>query len=430
MSKQVPEGVPSRDEQLASLRVELLGNKVFGRCRGRLRDLPDVFMTTAKESSSPTQFCGEWDDFVGQWRVMGNLLAKFRRDGWGDAYAELEKALTSAQYLWPGETVPLEATEPMTLVMFDPIRTMAMIHWLLEGHWMDLNNYLDWKDGVKRGYGPPDPRVTELFGLFSTLEKHARHRREMQDYEGWDLRCAYEDSVMKIFPEIDGSIGSRLSPRQIGSKITALAASLRYYQWNDHVEISDHAFVFACQAEQGEVLKHFNRSQQERLATWQFQVPKVLMGNGVAIGLHLEEEYGRWQGMFPALVSHGVSGGLGGLIMTNPAPEEYKLISHSGGVMKGEKFRVVFEINNPNPRLGKRRLSSVFGTNVERCFGEQWLRNATVTVCNDGYSFEWSPAMIEFALAQKKNVRGLDGTLKGTEWEADHPGKYDPRVKK
>ena len=80
---------------------------------------------------------------------------------------------------------------------------------------------------------------------------------------------------------------------------------------------------------------------------------------------------------------------------------------------------VVVEI--ANKRLGTRGpISDNFALKGQFCFGEHWLRNATVTICGNDGSFTWSETMVEAALARKKVIRGLDGTLKGTAWEKDH----------
>ena len=85
---------------------------------------------------------------------------------------------------------------------------------------------------------------------------------------------------------------------------------------------------------------------------------------------------------------------------------------------------VVIEVIHP--RLGTMRRSDHFGTTGQYCPGvEQWLRESTVTICDDAKSYVWTPDMITAALARQKTVPRLDGTLKGTVWYKSHPEKYD-----
>src|SRR3989338_4394324 len=92
--KQVPEEnkstVPSTEEQLRWLLNHLTGHGAFDRQRGRV-GYP--FEWKVKEAGSPEQFCQTWDQISADLRVLGNLLAKFNRDGWKYAGRELIKAL-------------------------------------------------------------------------------------------------------------------------------------------------------------------------------------------------------------------------------------------------------------------------------------------------------------------------------------------------
>ncbi|MEI6057728.1 MAG: hypothetical protein WCQ60_02035 [bacterium] len=311
--KQVPEDkqTVNTEQQLNTLREKLMGNQAFAACRGKLGPRMTDFVTQfITEAESPTGFCNRWDDFFGKARVMGNLLAQFKRDGLTTAYDELFGALHSESHLFPGEVIPIEETTPVTLVMLDPKRTFLMLKWLLEEHWDSLNAYLEWKEG--RLDREPSDLVKQLFEAFPTLEKHTTERRRRGDYEGDDLIAAYTDTVFSKFPMVTTSI-----------KLFDDRCLLEHDQWNDHVEIGQHPFCLLLRMEQSEVLKMFSRKEQKLVATWQFNAPKMLKNYGV--GLHPESFHAGFSKSHPALVSLGLSQGFGAVILTkNPMDRQWE----------------------------------------------------------------------------------------------------------
>ena len=85
-------------------------------------------------------------------------------------------------------------------------------------------------------------------------------------------------------------------------------------QWNDHVErVGDLNFVYVFEAEQSEVLKRFSREDQNRIATWQVNLPKVIACNYV--GLHPVKFHHKLEKSQPAFVSLGTSANCGAIIL-------------------------------------------------------------------------------------------------------------------
>jgi hypothetical protein len=315
MTKHVPEGSVQTD----SLREELLGNQVFGRVRGKLGvDVIGVVSAMVSQAKSPTEFCRLWDRFTGDVRVMGTKLAQFDRDDWATAQGVLAKALSVSDYMLPGETVPVQATTPVTVIMPDPERTLHMIRWICEGHWKDLDN---WLDGKSQG----GSLVNRLFQLFPALEHTSRERRQQRSYEGWDLCAAFKREVTDKLDILTAFPRSR-------------PVTLAYRQFNNHLELNhEHgeeaptmALAFIVVGEQGKVLSSFDRDTQgTKLASWQLHLPTAMvqkiklagrrstysddaMGiNGQWFCFHPESEHSQWKIEHPALVSRGVSRGFG-----------------------------------------------------------------------------------------------------------------------
>lgn len=343
--KQVPEGntTVTADQQLAILREKLMGNQAFAVCRGKFDHQVSRLNTELLDSTdSPTSFLIQWDDFFGKARVMSNLLAQFKRDGLTVAQNELEKALKNKGYILPGETVSIEETQPMTVLMLDPERTILMLKWIIEGHWIDLDHYLEWRDGKMKDRGffqnEPHERVKKLFEMFPTLEKHSRVRKARRDYEGQDLRSAYDDTVLKSFSKEVQNVLKEADGR-----------CLKYGQFNDHIEMERHPFVYVFMAEQSEVLRIFSREEQARIATWQLDVPK-LVGNNCHIGVHPEGLHEEEQINHPALTSKGCSNFLGVSVITEnpvvwsdkPKPaHQYKTFAKFGE--NGQPYGIVFD---------------------------------------------------------------------------------------
>lgn len=307
MEKHVPEEkkVPSEEKQIEALRKELIGNRTFRSCRGKLFD---VFFKIVEKSENPTQFCSMWDGQTPDMLIMGNLLAKYKRDGWIFAYESLKNALMSDDYLFPEEIIPINQTIPFTAVMLEPKKTLTLVNWLLSVHWCELNCYLDEKDGATGLTFHSSGLTHKLFENFPSLEEFCRERRMYYPYEGADLLKAYEKEICKSFGE---------DIFQDMESLKGQGLHLIQGQWNDHVEeVHSMYFVYAFPAEAKDILCKFNREQQKKMAVWTFNFPKIQMWEGFrpAIGLHVEQEQKKWFNKYPMNVSLNVSHGLGAVL--------------------------------------------------------------------------------------------------------------------
>jgi hypothetical protein len=352
-AKQVPEKVPSSEEQMRFLLEKLAGHQAFGRLRGRMMfsekgdsgTMPQFKLTTwlplgemLQASDSPTGFCRMIDEQYADIRVIGNLLAQLRRDGWKHAETELSRALGDDAYFMDGESVPVEKLEPVTLLVLDFPRTLAMIKWIVTCDWWELNNVLFDK--------PVRDLTTELFRQFPTLLEHTKSRNVRMMYEGCDLLAAYKDAVISRFRKaMEGFEGLGMA-----------SLVIHHGTYNRHLEIDRNdggdVFGFIIRAEQQDVLKRFSRDEQKHISTWLCHAPKLWM-EGFSIkphytwhrfdvGFHPEAEHGSWMNRAGAFTSAGFSCGYGAVLLNERWPTGFKptiLKWH-----EGEPFR--FVLNN------------------------------------------------------------------------------------
>lgn len=273
MTKQVPESNDS--QQIAELQDQLRGHQIFGRYRGTYNyTAMNAVGEILGKSESPTEFLRQWDSFAGDMRVIGNLMAVLKRDGKLEALTAFQQALLDPTYTFPGETIPLEKTVPVTLVMFNPKATLSMLLWITQGHWQDLGKFLDDKWDV---YSESRRHLTvPLFENFPSLPRAIRASYESMSYTGWNLLYAYQVDVLRGF-----EIPEDFHPMY-----------LAWGQYNDHIELAPpgHSaerkivapdteevkclghFAFWVEGDQASVLSRFTRNQQEKMATWQFHV--------------------------------------------------------------------------------------------------------------------------------------------------------------
>jgi len=338
--KQVPEetkkvATMSAEKQIEILLNKLAGNAAFGACRGKLgKNVSSIADEYIAETESPTSFLGKWDDFFGKARVMTNLLAQFKRDGLEVAYKELSAAMKSNSHFFPGETVPIEQTRPVTVLMLEPKKTFAFLRWLLEEHWATLRSYLSWKDGdaEDRVLGGkvrnPSVLTSQLYKTFPSLERLARLYHD--GYEGSELTGAYQKDVIETFPQKVLNKGK--------------AGKLAHCQWNDHIEyVGELRLIYVFEMDQAAVLKMFSRADQKRVATWQFNLPKIVETR--SIGLHPQSMHDGLIKAKPALTSCGMAESWGAIALQYvPADtqfDSYPVAHYSHGV--AGKYGIVFQ---------------------------------------------------------------------------------------
>jgi hypothetical protein len=328
MKKHVPEGVVSKEQQFDALLQVLAGNHVFGRTRGQSH-LPvgRVLEQMLDQADSPRDFCAMWDQFTGDLRVLGNMLAKHRREGWTFAEEELLAALWHENHVLPGETVPIHETTPITIFMLDPERMLTMIKWRLTGQDDELHAMTEKKECK-------NPLLQKLFDGFPSFEGYLRSMRE----ESLALIAAVYRDVIERFPHYRKMSGRRLRiDRGENEDRLQPYANVLMKLFGAMENVAEYSYGFLVFGEQDDVLRPFSRKQQKQVATWQLHVPSILIEKARAkqeafskewrhgdrmplsrlqFGFFPEREYAHWVRMYPSLVSSGVSHGLGVIMAT------------------------------------------------------------------------------------------------------------------
>lgn len=325
-------------EEMRELLEKLAGNKAFQACRGRYGAPVNSLFTEV--AGNPSAFCREFDSTMASMRVMGNLLATLKRDGKVLAATELEQALTH-EHVMLGETVPLEETAPMTLVVVEPERTFALMHWMLYDQlWFEMDQYIRHLDD---GTNKPSQATLEIFKAFPPLEHAVRRRLKTNlTLEGEDVVEAFYDSVVMQFniPESWGHVVPLyLAPNQTSD----------VFHWG-YGSDSSHPVAYCVWKDQKTVLGGVERKNQERIGTWRINLPTLISDiDGRIIAFHEESEHQTQTAHDPTLVSRGCQFGMGARVFTRvfssdfygsdpPEIDGYGFPRYSDGTKDG-KFR-------------------------------------------------------------------------------------------
>ena len=312
-------------QQIEILLKILAGNTAFKTCRGRLNtQLAGLIKHVLDTEESPSEFLTTWKQFSTSVPEMIRLLEQFRIDGFNTAYDELLKALEFPGYILPYEVIPEEETEPVSVVLLDPRRTMIMLKWIIEGHWMDLQNYVARIDrGGHSGHGLGE-LCESVFKSFPNLEESVRRRMANNGGCGPELCEEYRETILTTF---SAGVMEKLGRAQ--------AKRLQSDQFSDRLLIDNQRFVYIVRAGQSEVLWWFTKEELKHVAVWQIHLPKILSVNvKTFVGIHPEAMHGELRTVSPNLTSVDTSHGLGCII----APT----------VMQSESFDTLY----PSPRNG------------------------------------------------------------------------------
>jgi len=347
-------------EEIAELRNYLQGNEAFGRIRGKCGYLFSRFSSDILDDGmSPSQTVKQYDQFVSDMRIFLRKLAVFKRDNKMEAYRHLEKALVSSNYVLPWETYPVEETSPLTLLMFEPEKTLFMVKWIMNCSWMDLDRYLEDPEKFKQYLGDEEVRKTRrftarLFEEFPRLEEFSRIRKRRREYEGWELLAAHTEEAISSFADLpDDLYGMSVAMGTFNDhlEVTSRHHTIAKPSEDEEISIGDQ-FLFAFEGEPGEVLSHFSRDEQERIATWYMEPPRRLLEPSdfdyrdlahLHIGLHLEGEHEEFQEQYPALSSNSASHGLGAVLLEHKEMKEsYNTAGPGQDYFRADPFRMVF----------------------------------------------------------------------------------------
>lgn len=296
---------PSRDEQLKALREKLAGHQAFGRIRGHWhQSLLEITARLLHDTASPTAFCAAWDQCAADVRIIGNLLAQLRRDGWTDAEQELQASLRKEGRLMEGEVLPLHETVPATALVFDPKRTFALLRWL---------------------------RAVELseFGAIQESKFAAMFTNCLLDrFPSLREPLERNPTGIGLENELASTFLQEIGDRWMSTERFSPSCALRLNFFNSKPRIEGLWIGYLLIQDQAEVLSAFSRKEQKSLATWQCRIPKILceptdekyplhkISYQLKVGFHSESDHVRVKRLAPTTSSAGCSHGYGVRIFT------------------------------------------------------------------------------------------------------------------
>ena len=266
------------------------------------------------DSQSPTAFCELWDEHSACARVMGNTLLKFKRDGWHDAHRELERALREA-YVIEGETIPLEQTTPATIFLIEAEITLKLIRFCLETDW----------SAVKK-----NPDIVRTNPVFQDLCTAIPGMRE--NFEDWSSMGVGSYGHLNPFYYHRKAFLKEFGERSEKARSLVNLSFWQVSNWcGAHTQLNSAFWMgvpcgfLAIGKTQADVLGGWSREEQSKIATWQIDIPSVMVkdleqtsiASTFDIGFHPESEHERWRKQWPALVSKGFQFGYGTVLHRN-----------------------------------------------------------------------------------------------------------------
>jgi hypothetical protein len=340
-------GPLGREEQLELLLNKLAGHKSFAFCRGNFYSDPSIVLAKGR---SPSETERLWDERSAHIAIMLSMLAKFQRDGLIVACDELRKALMGG-YVIEKETIPLEHTTPVTVLMFEPSIVLPLIKWALMHTLEQYKQFaLQRHDLVNR-----DP---ELGSLYLQLPELEYHLSEWENVTNFSPNNLYNGLMFAFEPVFEGWLKDMESvlPYQAYHFV-----KLRLHNCGQNqVLAAGHCFgVLLIGEQQDKVLGAIPRDKQDQVATWRFDIPSVLLrkiegGGGhsdFSFGFHPEDEHARWRNMYPSFVSRGFQHGYGGVMLPRDRSEgdvvsRSYLLPWKGVLPADAKFRILFNLYN------------------------------------------------------------------------------------
>jgi len=350
MSKQMPEGVPSRDEQHRLLLEKMAGNDVFKRNRGTLDvSVLNVLLELIRVSKTRSEFRGKLDDFHGDLRVLGNWLAQYRQNGWEAASTAFEEALRTRTALLPGEIVPVDESIQITLVMFEPEKTRLLLD-LLEVHYGSsvlLSALEGW--GATRS----KQAINKFLKAFNTF----RRRYGSIPLQG----NLHEDRLRKLYQAVRNSYEAEVLRKYIYEKGEVFPITLDFnarnpkkdssgwlsFNWKNLCWYATTPVLFWSFDDEKKLLSSFSREERKSIAVWTINFSQILFDRAMeqrffAFGIHDESEHETWKKEILSLCSRNCSHGMGTIAFSpRSLRDRYDSITDQGA------FRVILEHSVP-----------------------------------------------------------------------------------
>ena len=353
MLKQVPEGSVALNAQFDRLRERLFDHQVFQRSRGEFKFLTHTLQKLTEKAESATDFLRRLDRIFADARTVASIYAQFVQDGHNDAAAEILLALADRSQLLPQEEILSDHTVPYTLLMFEPEKTLYLLklcfNWSGDAMWefskskwasrwralaSGLREVRKKAADVKvslvelpkdmqelcrsfpsipsllseiREYVPNfQPCLTgEAYCRDVTLQFEHKANKQLRQYfhDGWRLHPAKKAARSNLFSQqYSGSSSSLFDYNRACA-----------YEYLKFLECSNCAYLL--KGDRSEIISHFPRPMQDRIATWQFRIPENVRTFFYNVGLHIEAEHDRWTRERPSFCSKNLHSGWGAMIL-------------------------------------------------------------------------------------------------------------------
>lgn len=328
------------DEEKACGRVaeELSSHELFQSFRGTLREgnsAIDRMKRSADETDSPTACLENFEEYAGQLKVLVNLGAKIKRDHGVRAANRYFHVLANKHARFPGERLPESELRSVTVLMYAPAKTMAVIDCVLRFQTHYLQNLVNFgkkmADDFQRDETGDEKRIVEsLIRDYPKLLKVSGKARALPDnfltraLEAVWWRNTARDFEKRIqwFPNhpersyylrlqarhaYPKAIGTRDEFRQDGSLVTIVDPRI----------LGEAPFIRLLEGDPELVYEEFKGSElRKELAVWKFRVPKDFpMIQGV--GLHPAAEHAAWARQWPLFASQNTEAGYGLVLLNN-----------------------------------------------------------------------------------------------------------------
>jgi len=282
----------SNEAQLAWLVEKLTGHPSFHALRGRLEQPAISFMighvaADGSRRASQEKFRQFTEDII----LIQSIIAKLERDGWTYALKQLKLALTISGYLFPEETIPIDQTTHMLLIIPNAPQTLAVLQWAKE--------YMPSVTPSTVALGKAELLFPYLPSLSSILEEIGGQWEDQKtiyiDIDHFSTafsRAVNKDLSLPKRPKIHRSEGGFLFPSRVHSPY------VDEYGWLIPLD------------RQKDFLSQIPRPDQDKLTTWHFHLPEAAIHGQfrggtahISIGIHPAEEHSHWQKTHPAFTS-------------------------------------------------------------------------------------------------------------------------------
>ena len=240
------------------------------------------------------------------------LIARLERDGHSVAATELASALRYPRHQMLSETVPVEKTVLVTIVVPRPDIVLPLLSWLkaMRHSKDDFRLAISGAEGAR-------PDLVAFFKAASPLFSVTMEDASPLDY---GVTTQLLDWYRK---QVGGPMVDEIVARLPKSEHRRDWASYRL-----HMHCLEGGREKGCsqlspmlgwvfRKSQKQVLSAIDRDKQGQFATWQIDLPERYDDTygGIAFGLHPESEHELWKRRYRSLVSHGLQHGYGAIAM-------------------------------------------------------------------------------------------------------------------